>query len=245
MRSRGQRPQGVAELLDETFRLYRRRFFLFVGLSVIFLVPALVLGYLAYASVSAGLIGLGLMSLVGMGSICLAADRVARGEAISLRTAFVLTMRRALPLLALSIGAAIASAPLLLVFPLWVWLAVSYAPAWPLVMTEDLSPLRALSRSRWLVRGHFWHAFIVLALGLLMAYLVAQVGLFALVTAAGLLPLKGAALEAVVTLTTMAAVVVAPFPLFPITLTVLYRDLRVRREGLDLDQLAEDAAASA
>ena len=49
------RPLEIGDLLDETFRMYRRHFLLFAGISVILAIPAAALYGLAIAWVTVGL----------------------------------------------------------------------------------------------------------------------------------------------------------------------------------------------
>ena len=119
-----------------------------------------------------------------------------------------------------------------------VWLYVSFAVAVPVLLMENVRGRRALGRSRRLVKGRWWPAFGIIVLGTLLTSIVS----FAIV---GILEAAALAdpendLVTVVSGTvggTLASVLTTPFS--AAFITVLYFDLRVRKEGLDLELLAE------
>ena len=126
------------------------------------------------------------------------------------------------------------------VIPLVVWLYNSWSVAVPALLTEGQRGTRALGRSFRLVKGRWWAVFGVLIVSNLAAGLVGamvgfvpQLALLATgfgdsVLASFLISGAFQALASVVTTPFLAAVVV-----------VLYFDLRVRKEGFDLQLLAE------
>lgn len=126
-----------------------------------------------------------------------------------------------------------------------IWLAVAYAVSVPALLIEDARGIDALRRSFRLVRKRWWPTFGVLLLGILLINIV---------QAALSLPLIGVLLagsgdpNAVVfvvatTITgTIGTVLTTPF--FVAMLVVVYVDLRVRKEGLDLQLLARRVGAT-
>ena len=117
-----------------------------------------------------------------------------------------------------------------------VYLVVAWSVAVPVLLLEDRRGGGALKRSRRLVAGRWWPTLTVTALAYVLLVLV-QIGLSALLSA---VVLSGAGEVATVVgqsvVDVAAAAVTTPF-LAAVT-TVLYFDLRVRREGFDLDVLA-------
>jgi hypothetical protein len=109
------------------------------------------------------------------------------------------------------------------------------------VVLEGLGPLAALGRSRRLARGHYGRITLLYLLGIAATLLLGK--LLAMVAA---LVAPGSAFLG--TLAEMLATVLA-MPLSWVSFVVLYYDLRVRKEGLDLERLADrvlgDAAAAA
>ena len=120
-----------------------------------------------------------------------------------------------------------------------IWLYVSFAVAVPVVLTEGTRGRRALGRSFRLVKGRWWPTAGLIFLGFLLVSIVSgAIG----VLLTGLL-LTGAGGNAAATLTinavgrTVGAIVTTPFT--AAFVTVLYFDLRVRKEGFDLQLMAE------
>lgn len=128
-----------------------------------------------------------------------------------------------LPLAAAALAAAVTAYTLLLVGPV-------------AIVVEGAGPLTALARSVRLVRRRFWP---VLGIGLLAWLISTVIGSvlswpFALPAA-----LFGGTLS--LALTTLGALVagIAAAPLMPNALALLYVDLRVRTEGLDVEAMAD------
>jgi hypothetical protein len=137
-------------------------------------------------------------------------------------------------------GVLVALATLALVVP-GIWLFVMYSVAVPALLLERIGPVRALRRSFRLVRGRWWPT----AGALLVGYLLIGI-LGALVTGIIMVvptvvaednTLAGA-LGAVVG-GTVGSVLTTPYSAAVVAL--LYFDLRVRKEGLDLQLIAEGA----
>jgi uncharacterized membrane protein len=118
-------------------------------------------------------------------------------------------------------------AALLLIFPAVIVLCV-YSVAFPACIVERLGPLKSMSRSAFLTRGNRWRIFglmvlLYLGTGILSQLLIGLAqniagAIFSLVV---LLPVEG---------------VVGAF--VAVTIAVLYADLRIAREGVDIDHIA-------
>jgi hypothetical protein len=119
-----------------------------------------------------------------------------------------------------------------------IWLYAAWSVATPALLIEGVRGQRALGRSRELVRGRWWPVAGVLVVAGVMTALVsgAITGvLLAIVLAGG-----GSALYAVVVVSLASAVAgVLTRPFQAAVVTVLYYDLRVRREGYDVQLFAE------
>lgn len=124
-----------------------------------------------------------------------------------------------------------------------VWLYVAWAFALPVLLVEGLRGPKALGRSFALVRGRWWRTFGVLVLGFVLALVVSTViqGVFLLGLFAGsendLFVLILSAVAG-----TVGLAITTPFQ--AALLAVVYFDLRVRKEGFDLELLAERIGAS-
>jgi hypothetical protein len=119
-----------------------------------------------------------------------------------------------------------------------IWLYVSFAVAVPALLMEGVRGRRALGRSRRLVKGRWWATFGVIVLGSILAGIV-SFAITGLLEAASLANPDNE-LVAIVLGTiggTVAGTLTTPFQ--AAFVTVLYFDLRVRKEGFDVQLLAE------
>jgi hypothetical protein len=120
-----------------------------------------------------------------------------------------------------------------------IWLYAAWAVAAPALLIEGLGPIKALRRSRRLVKGRWWATAGVLIVSTLMVSIIAGAFQAALVAIASL-PSQPSVLLAVAVATisgTVSSIITEPFR--AAIVTVLYYDLRVRHEGYDLHALAE------
>lgn len=130
-----------------------------------------------------------------------------------------------------------------LLIPLAAWILVRWSVAIPVMLVEGAGPTAALGRSWSLVRGHWWRLFAIFIVAYLLTSTISS-GVGALVGGlAALLPGLSADARggAFLTAVTLSGALVEP--VMPIVVTLLYLDLRVRNEALDLDLLAAAAAA--
>jgi hypothetical protein len=118
-----------------------------------------------------------------------------------------------------------------------IWLWVSFAVALPVLMTEGLRGRKAMGRSFRLVRHRWWKTAILLVLAFLLVSIVAGVISFAVAAVAVVRPDNPFVLFLIGALSSTAgALVTTPFS--AAYHTVLYFDLRVRKEAFDLQLLA-------
>jgi hypothetical protein len=120
-----------------------------------------------------------------------------------------------------------------------IWLYVSWSVAAPALLIERVGAARALGRSRKLVKGRWWPTAAVLIVASIMVSVVSGAfqALFAGVASLSSQPSLLASV-ALLTLSSAVATIIAQ-PLHSAVSTILYYDLRVRHEGLDLHLLAE------
>jgi hypothetical protein len=118
-----------------------------------------------------------------------------------------------------------------------IWLYVAWAFAMPALLVEGLRGRKALARSFQLVKGRWWRTFGIIAVGFILAGIISTVvqGAFFVGIVVGadndVLVLVLSAIAGIVGLA-----VSTPFQ--AALLTVVYFDLRVRKEGFDLELLA-------
>jgi uncharacterized membrane protein YgcG len=128
----------------------------------------------------------------------------------------------------------------LLILP-GIWLAVAFAVSVPALLLERVGPFAALGRSFRLVRGRWWATFGALLVGYVLVGIIAALvqGLIMVVPS---VVADGNTLVGAVSSViggTVAAVLTTPYSAAVIAL--VYFDLRVRKEGLDLQLIAEGA----
>ena len=255
------RPLSVGELLDRAFRLYRAQFLKFTGIVALPLIPMALLQIWSLSSFgTSGLVDLGqqlfiqpLISAV----LSVAISEAYLWEPVSIGEAYRRGSRRYWRLLAASflIGLAIGGPAVLLgicvslvtmgmgllifviIIPLAAYLGTRWGMFTPAVVLEEEGAVDGLRRSWHLTEGHFWRVFgtSVLAgvLTLILAQLPAEVVTYAISSTASLE--LAAILSTVVS--QLSLVITMPFSLAVTTL--LYYDLRVRKEGYDLELQAD------
>ena len=266
------RPLEIGDMLDETFRMYRRHFLLFAGISLLLAIPSAALYGLAFAWFSVALrdttgtdlsyltpliatAGAGfLVTLVILpftnSAVMYAACESALGRPVTLGGVFSGILRRYFPLLGYWLLFTVTGllAALLCVAPLvlWVWVFVGWIIVTPAMFIENISLGAAMRRSWQLVRGRWWRTFLVLFLMLIVWYVARlaldaflQLGQFLLAIVLSPFIVAG------VTLAGAELVSALVSPVLSILIVLIYFDLRVRREALDLFQMAYRLAAPA
>jgi hypothetical protein len=120
-----------------------------------------------------------------------------------------------------------------------VWLYGAWGVATPALLVEELGPLKALGRSRRLVRRRWWPVAAVLLLSGILAAVVGSAlqALFGAIDGFSSHPPLLLGVLAVVLGATVTSILVQPFT--AAVTTVLYFDLRVRHEGYDVQVLAD------
>jgi Membrane domain of glycerophosphoryl diester phosphodiesterase len=177
-----------------------------------------------------------------LGAITRAAIDLVQGNPVGVRSALTGVARRYWALLGLSALYVLIS-PLLICLPVFIWLFVRWAVAIPAMLAEGVGPIRALDRSWTLTHDHWWRLFgILLLMYFLTSVVSGALGAFALPLAIAV-PFIPAVVRGAIILTvdTLAGAVVQPA--LYLCVVLLYFDLRIRREGFDLDQLARQAVA--
>ena len=166
------------------------------------------------------------------------------GEQVQWRSSLAYALRRTPQLLLITllylVGCLVAT--IFFIAP-GVWLYIAWAFAVPVLLVEGIGGRRSLGRSFALVKGRWWRTFGVLILGLVLALIVSTViqGVFFIGMFAGsdndLLVLFLSAIAGIAGLA-----ITTPFQ--AALLAVVYFDLRVRKEGFDLQLLAERIGGS-
>lgn len=243
------RPLGVGEIVDATFTVYRRRFGpMFTIALVLVFVPFLVslaggcsldsggtttctspIGWLGYY---AGVVG---SIVAGVAAVLVAAGAYADVPS-DWRNALGVGVRRTVAILLATIvaGVLIAVGFVLLIIP-GIFLTVSLAVVWEALIIEGIGPMESIKRSWRLVAGERWRLFGAGLLVIVLTVIVIGIAsaVMALILASGLGVSGGMTGYLVQQVATLLSV-----PLTAALGTVIYLDLRVRKESLSADELA-------
>lgn len=250
------RPLGLADILDGSFRVIRRNPGATLGLSAVLAVirvavtAGLQLGaYRFLSTVQLELVGTlvvgAALGTVLTGLLTLVVTQDVLGVRISTREVLTRLRGRAWALLGLALVITVLeSLALLPLLVLGVWLWGLWAVAVPVLMVERSTVRGALSRSRRLVSGLWWRVWGIRALGFLLASLLGALVTVPFILLASLLTGSGFTATGVNSGVPVAYVlIISVGSVLSSTLTspiragidaLLYLDLRMRREGLDI-----------
>jgi hypothetical protein len=263
------RPLSVGEIIDVAIKIWRRHFSTLARIVFVVVAPLQVLAALVAASVSADDTGFETYDQVGNPTLdggafagwlagmftaqalsalafLIASAAVLRAVSVaylggtpdwrdSLRAA---TGRlRSIVWLGLLMFLGLALATVALFIP-FIWLGVAWSLAFPVLIAEGSRGTKALGRSFRLVRGRWWPAFGALALAFMFEFFLGIIVGLPL----GFLTSDwdtGSAAWLIVTTVINVGSSVITTPFMAAVLVLIYFDLRVRKEGFDLQLLSQ------
>jgi hypothetical protein len=228
----------VGDVLADALRLFLARAVPFIGLSLIAFAPTFVLGLLVSGSAgtsSAALYGFVTViirlacSSLANAAIIYGVVQELRGRGFTFGDSLRIGFARLGPVIGLSllVGILVTLAAILLVVPgIIVWCV--YAVVVPVCVVETLGPTASMTRGAFLTKGNRWRIFGIFALIFIASLVVGGIvgGLAGLTGGVRIVQLATFAIEAVIG--AFNAVVVG----------VLYYQLRVAREGADIEKIA-------
>ena len=260
------RPLSLGELLDRTFSLYRNHFWLFVGITAIPYLLLLGPGLLIDAAQSmirenpllAGLMAGLLTLLVALGTLIaygltqaatvFAVSEVYLGRALSIRESYARVygdIGRVIFVLIL-VGVGIFVGFILLIVPgIWFFLrsCISVMPA----VLEDKPAVEAIRRGMELTKGNLGRVAVVLLLFLVINWVAAVILQMPAWIAFAVVGIQ----EGGFTVWAMMLARVGQFlatilagPMLTIALSLLYFDLRMRKEGFDLKLMMDQLGST-
>jgi hypothetical protein len=274
------RVMPVGELLDETFKLYRRHFTVIAGVAIVIILPNLILSLISgsyranpitylqdvlqninnpdqlstiqarqsqYTNSPLYLLSFPIAALLvpfSVGALYRAATSLAAGNLETLGSVLAGTARRYFAVWGIVILGGLVAVGMIAIItiPVVLWVLIRWSVAIPALFAEGIGPVKALGRSWNLVRDNWWRTLGILIIVTIMVSLI-QTALATLFGgAAALLPGLNGDIRAGIVTTVSTLVDALVGAIQPIAITLLYLDLRVRKEGLDLDQLARQAA---
>ena len=161
------------------------------------------------------------------------------GEQPDWRSSLSYGLHRAPALLWLAVlyGLGVVLGTLLFILP-GVWLYIAWALAMPALLVEGMRGRSALGRSFGLVKGRWWRTFGIIAFGFIIVSIFS--GIIQAIFLVGIViePDNEALVLLLSGLSGVVGLVIGT-PFQSALLTVVYFDLRVRKEGFDLELLAE------
>jgi len=188
----------------------------FIVAVVIIVVVSVVVAILAYA-------------LMG-GALIHAISEQSLGRTISIGRAYRFALRRLVTMILVQILVLLACSIMIMTIvgiPFAIYFGISWIFIVQVALLEGVGPTAALSRSSDLVKGNWWR---VLGSTLVVVITVGAIGsILSLIL--GLIPIIGEII---------ASILITPIAI--IAATLLYYDLRVRKEGYSLEVMAQELA---
>jgi hypothetical protein len=269
------RPLSFGELLDRTFSLYRKNFWTFVGIMAIpqvFIVAASVLsqntqttaiavrarapeligvmfGYLAAAMLM--IVAYFVVLTIALGATTIAVSELYLGRTVTIRAAYQRVRKRigSLFRLIFSVYARVFGWLITVILaPVAVLTILKYSLATPALLIENLTSRDALKRSRVLTKGQFGRIALAGILTLIMSWVIAFVIQGPFSAAAMLMVVNKVQPPAWLNLLSLIAGGLSGAfagPLYAIALALIYYDVRVRKEGYDLQLMVEALGGAA
>ncbi len=262
------RPLSIGEVVDASVKVYTRNALTMFKLVAIVVIPVQLLSLVVnlstapdpdafvdtqpdigdFAPFAAGLLVGGILSFIATtlatGACFKAVSDAYLGGRPDWRESLAYARSRLESLLWVSFIAALLGglAFLLFIIP-GIYLTVAWTVAVPVLLFEGTRGLKALGRSRALVRGRWWPVLGALVLGYILFFIIT-----AILTAilGGLLSVgAGDSLTANLVVQTLVGIIgaVVTTPFQAALIAIIYFDLRVRKEGLDVALLTERMAS--
>ena len=232
-------PRDLGGLISETFVVYRNGFGVLWRIALLAQIPLFIAAFVSnevlVASLSVVSLLTGLLAsaavtyavsqhYLGRTSTVGACYREALNSGISLLVAF-------LAFVLLVMGAALLSL-ILIGIPLLIYLVVALFFYVQAIMLEGARPIHALGRSRELVRGSWWRVF---GIGIVFVLLLIAISFVASLPG-DILAALNEELGDILLIVTSSLIT----PLIYVGATLLYFDLRVRKEGYNVETLASE-----
>lgn len=235
------RPRSATEIIDASFQLLRRHYTQLVAVAVVALLPYIVLvavtGGTGSASPSALLVILAqyLCAALAEAAVIVGVSQAYLEGSVDIQHALVSTAGRLPTILLAGLlrGLAVLVGMVAFVFPGF-YAALRTFAIIPVVVLEEKSAGESFRRSWDLAKGEVWKVFVTL----LLAWLIFFVLYLLLAMIAGMLASSNERASSLVVAMLLALV----YPITGVVTTLLYYDIRVRREGFDLELLAREAA---
>ena len=238
------KPLGLPELLDRAFQEYRRHFLFFATIAIVCVLPEVVADWI-WGSGPAIVGTRVVVAPFALGLLYISATQVVIWNEANLTDVLQAALLRYFPFAGVAFGYVLCGISLLLVLPLGIWIFVRWSMAAPAMAAEPIGSRAAIRRSNALVKGAWWRCFFTTATVLVLSAILAVILGMCVGFAVALLPGFSEDMSAMLAGTAAVLVGSLVVPFVAIAFSLLYVDLRVRKEGFDLDYLANSAAQAA
>lgn len=238
------KPRDLGDIVNETFKIYRRNFLRLIAivaiievilylLSWVWLLPLVMTGgsidVLVLFIVIAVILVVSFVAYAMMeGALIHAVSEQSLGQTIGIGRAYGFAWRRLGAMIGAEILAGLAllgMAITIIGIPFAIYFGVRWTFIWQAALLQGVGPRDALSRSSDLVKGNWWR---VVGIMFVVGIIVGVIG-FVLNLTVGLIPIVGSIIAGIL-----------PTPIFITAATLLYYDLRVRQEGYNLEKMASE-----
>ena len=258
-------PMSSGQILDKVFRLYKENFVRFITTVAIIQVPLALVTMIWFATVvaqintgepsTAGVTGLmvgplvlAFLSVVGQ-SLCSGAlmkniseSYLGNEVTVSESYRFILPKLGTLIWASILVGLVVAVGFMLLIVPGIIFLLVYYLTI-PAIVLENLKARKGMGRSKVLVKGNLGKVFVIGLVVFLIGLIVGQVFQYFGGRLAG--AIAGTNLQTAMLIGQLSSLVgqILVMPIGAAAVILLYYDMRIRKEGFDLEMLAKSLGA--
>jgi hypothetical protein len=261
------RPLSVSDLIDETFRIFRRHFLLFVKIGTVLMIPVGLIEIiqqvavqqhandLAFNLLTSGVVTLvrAIVYLAVLSAIIYAMSEIRMGRTPTVGDAYNEGMEHFFSMIWISLiywVILVLLSVTIIGIPVAFYLGVCWLFGLHVAVIESRSGMPALSRSKALVKGQWWR---VLGISILVSIIVGIISVIfsAPSTILGVMIAFGRdgetlrAVGAAIGVIFSTAGTIITGPIVYIASVLLYYDLRARKEGLDLEMVANQTEAVA
>ena len=239
---------GFADILDTTFSLYRDNFRLFIGITATLHIPFGLIKILIVSSFGGEGATQGLSEFLDMikglvvqpmvmGALVFAIAQEYLGRESTIGEAFSRVKFWSILGTSWLIGLAAGGLAMTIIgIPFGIYFAFRWSLFCQCIMVEGYNAKGAMSRSRQLVERSWWRVFGIEAVLWILTFLIAFIPVF------GLGKLLGTLIETTQLMTSILeiALTIITTPILLIGTTLLYFDLRIRKEAFDIEMMARN-----
>lgn len=242
-------PQTIGNILDSGFRLYFSSFkhiaLFALGMALAGLVPSFMintsdpsgLGVLANLPLFYGsLLIVSIVNFIFIGAMIHRMNSVTSEQLSGIGSSLRIGLRKFLPMFAMSLlyGLAVMAGTILLIIP-GIFLSVAFILAHIALITENRGPIDALGRSWELVKNNWWRTFIIISVAFFIYMMLYSVFVMIYGVTIAMSGPEAFAEYAIYLDAGGALVNLFCYPMLIAIMLAQFSDLRLRREGGDLE----------